>query len=78
MPGEVINRNLTEDQQNVSEPIYDRSVLYKERPTGMPTPSSDESSEEDENKDGLLEEPDLGGCFGKGPGIFFFNHDFQF
>lgn len=54
--------------QNMSEPIYDRRVLYKERPTGLPPASSDESSEEDEDKDGLLEEADLGGCFGKGPG----------
>ncbi|GIY29651.1 polycystic kidney disease protein 1-like 2 [Caerostris darwini] len=70
LPGEVINRNLTEDMQNISDPIYDRSVLYRERPTGLPTPSSEESSEEDdENKDSMLEEPDLGGCFGKGPGM---------
>lgn len=59
--------------QNISDPIYDRSVLYKERPTGLPPPSSEESSEE-ENKDGMLEETDLGGCFGKGPGISFISY----
>lgn len=70
MPGEVINRNLTDDMQNMSDPIYDRSILYRERPTGLPPPSSDESSEEEGDKDGMLEEVDLGGCFGKGPGNY--------